>query len=160
MDDYLSKPINITRVRMALSRNVVDEVGMQSLPQDEQRPDALGGAVVSLFPAFELSGIRDLVGGDEEQVSRVVSMFRETTVANVAQLESALQDGVCPLGMRMAHTIKSAGAYIQAHSVVSLAREIEAACRNNDLEGARVLTPGLVQAVSMVCQGLDQRETG
>ena len=146
MDGYISKPVNFAEVRETLER-VAEQSG--------------GGLVGGTQPApSKAAGIWDpeaalaRVDNDRALFGDVIEIFREEGPKLVQKLAAALAQGNTEEAQRAAHSIKGEVSYFAAPKAVELAKTIEYAARDNDLEKCRATLPELQKVLEQLTVAL------
>jgi CheY-like chemotaxis protein len=118
MDDYLTKPLTLDRLRGALDRR------MAQAPRASSTPDAIDrGALARLF------------GDNPAMVARMLSRFRDSAAQLVAELDSQSRSGDLSAVADTAHKLKGAARTAGAATLGDLAAALEQAA--HDRESAR-----------------------
>jgi PAS domain S-box-containing protein len=120
MNGYVSKPINARLLREALARTAART---EEPPADSSTlldvPYALG-----------------LIDGNEELYDMVFTSFRNRLAGNIKTLRSSFEKGDAEGVAQAAHALKGGCGQVGALSCQRLAREVEGAAREDDLERA------------------------
>jgi PAS domain S-box-containing protein len=143
MDDYLSKPIRLDGLAGALKR---------------ARPPASRRAA----PAVDqdtLGALRESLGGPEA-LADLLGTFLEEAPRSLASLDSALQIDDLGEVRRLAHSLKSNAATFGAMALSELARELEAAAKEEDGPLVAKLVPGLKEEYARVRAELEAARDG
>ena len=75
--------------------------------------------------------------GDEELLEELLVLFRDSSVADYAQLQQAVATSDAAGIMRAAHSLKGAAASLGIEGIRQLAHAMEADGRNNSVDVAR-----------------------
>ncbi len=123
MDDYISKPVSLEKVRAAVDRlcGLATSVPVAGQP-----------AARSAFSTAQLLAQFD---GDEELLARVAELFLEGTPGLLAQLEQEHAAGDAPAIARRAHTLRGSLGNIGATQAAQVAAEIEEFAGTQQLAG-------------------------
>ena len=148
MDDYVSKPVTIARVRSALLRwlpavrrpPAASPAAPDTPPLEVALPAASGPA-----PALSLPDLRASLGKEADMVIPVVlsSYLREGS-KQIAFLNNIDQEFEVDRIIRIVHNLKSASAAIGLAGFSALCKETEALARAGDWAAARPLIRRLV----------------
>lgn len=76
-------------------------------------------------------------GGDEELLEELLTLFRDSSVGDYAQLQQAVSAGDAAGVVRAAHSLKGAAASLGIEGIRQLAFDMEADGRNNSVNVAR-----------------------
>jgi signal transduction histidine kinase/CheY-like chemotaxis protein/HPt (histidine-containing phosphotransfer) domain-containing protein len=125
MDRYLTKPATPDEM-ISVVRELVS--GTQP-PIPAQRGEAEPGQNA----VFDLHAAMASVEGDYDLLSEVTQLFLQDLPHQLRTIKVGLENGDLPGVTRAAHTIKGAAATIGAHSLSSVARDMEQAARREDL---------------------------
>lgn len=158
MSDFLPKPLNLARLRDALSNwrcpvaEVCDEPAtICEAAAEVNHPEAQYGPL-SYDPAV-IESLREAVG---EVVSSMIKAFVEDTPIYIDKLKVALQEHNARQVRDMAHTIKGSAANFGAHRLVAVSRQLEDEAGRDNLENASDLTEKIAQAFDVLRDDLKQ----
>ena len=136
MDGYLTKPIEVERLRNILSKfglEKPDAPGAPSAPTDAPDP-TLGFAA-----PVDLHGFQSLTDGDQAFAQELVNTFVLSGEQQLDEIAAALAQNQRTAVARAAHKLKGACANIHAHALKSLAERMEI---DSAAAEARVLDQG------------------
>ncbi len=141
MDAYLSKPLR--RERLAA---VLDQLST---------PESLGEAAVrargvrsaSTLAAVDTGALLNTVGGDQELLSHLCSMFLESLPGMQQRLRSAVDDGHLPEVLAAAHALRGVISNFHARPSVEALMTLERAATEGDLD---MLAAGHAHACSEI----------
>ncbi len=120
MDDYLTKPIEVERLRTTLTK-----YGL-ALPESAAAPsDAKSGATGNLRPPIDLRALNELIDGDNEFARDLAATFIESGEQQLAEMQLAAAKGDRDALARAAHKLKGACANIHAQSLEAMAHRLE-----------------------------------
>jgi signal transduction histidine kinase/DNA-binding response OmpR family regulator len=137
-DDYISKPIEMSKLEEAINKWVPREkhqyVPEQALPKR--------GAEASIIRSLQIEGLETeqgltFTGGTESGYLKVLSVFYQDARKRLSQLKTAPSEQELPLFTTQVHALKSAAATIGAQTVSQEAAELEAAGKAGELEKIR-----------------------
>jgi len=114
MDDYLTKPLTLDRLRQAVAHWAMDHT-------DE--------------PAVDRSIVEEMFGGNEKAVARVLARFREAGARMVAEID-ATRDNPERL-KELSHKLKGAARAAGATVLGDLAARLEKSGRGVDVDAVR-----------------------
>jgi HPt (histidine-containing phosphotransfer) domain-containing protein len=83
--------------------------------------------------------LSELLGGDREALAEIVDAFVDEAPKRLAELRRGAEQGDVALAGRAAHTLKSNGLTFGAVELASLCRRLEAAARDDELDGSHDL---------------------
>jgi len=85
------------------------------------------------FPSpIDLSGLLEMLGGDEQIVASLLSKFVDELTTDLAASELSITDQDAEALRQIAHRIKGTSANLQALMLSAAARELEQACTEAD----------------------------
>jgi PAS domain S-box-containing protein len=131
MDDYLSKPIDVSRMIATVER-----LGRATPGAPAGGPAAPASAAVQDATLFDEAAALRFAGGDRRLLKQVVALFRSDSAARLRAIERAIRrhDGEA---LRVAaHTLKGAVAAVGAASGRALASSLEQMGRTGQLRAA------------------------
>ncbi|MBK1734668.1 hypothetical protein CKO15_05075 [Halorhodospira abdelmalekii] len=97
------------------------------------------------------------VGGDEALADLLLARMREDLPVRLTQLREALERADAEVAHQASHPLKGALTSVRALEAGELARQIDDAARDGDLETAAAVLPQLEQAAGRLQQYIDQR---
>jgi two-component system, sensor histidine kinase and response regulator len=137
MDDYLTKPIEVERLRTTLTK-----YGL-ALPESATAPsDVRSGGTGNLRPPIDLRALNELIDGDNEFARDLAVTFIESGEQQLAEMRLAAAKGDRETLARAAHKLKGACANIHAQSLESMAQRLEI---DSKTATAAALEPALVR---------------
>lgn len=141
MDDYLSKPVNLSGLQAALARCLPIAKEDESLP-----------AYTDTYPVFDSSILTDYASGMGTRAAAflkdIVALYADGSTAQIQVIRQAYASGNPQATADAAHAFKSSSASIGATSVVVLCQKIEATGRAGHLTGVAEQLDQLAQAVT------------
>jgi len=123
MDGYLTKPIEVERLRNALTKfglakNEAETSASTSVP-------APPAPASHARPPVDLSGFKTITGGDDAFAQELAATFIASGEQQLAELTAAVAAVNRSALARAAHQLKGACANIHAHALKSLAERVE-----------------------------------
>lgn len=147
MDDYLSKPIDPTRLRHCLARwlGQADSAGesAEAEPEPASRDSAnrLPEEPAVLLDQAPLRALRMLQQPNKpDLVAKIANIYLERTPMLLGDLNAALAARDADAVRSLAHALKSSSAHIGASALAALARDLEDLCKAVPLEVASAET--------------------
>ncbi|MCG5529472.1 Hpt domain-containing protein [Halorhodospira halochloris] len=98
-------------------------------------------------PIVDMQQLLDNVGGDENLANMLLARMRQDMPQRMAEIRAALANGDCAAAHASTHPLKGGLASIRASEAQSVARLIDDAARDGDLETARSLMSQLEEAI-------------
>ncbi len=140
MDGYLSKPFKAAELERALH----EQCGLApSHREPDPKPSDSGRDVEADMQVFDRGGLLSRLGGKTELIGKFVALFRQAWMEIWSKLLAAVENRDNE-GIRMnAHAIKGSAGNIGAPRIQDIAHRIEEAGREEKLDEALALFPGL-----------------
>ena len=159
MDDYLSKPLEMSLLRTTLKKWMpasrdgdgapieIDEAALAApLPAPEKPGDGGNGdtkADSGSEVPVDLSALRDVFGDDEETLREILQDFVEPATNNVKEITDAFDGRAAAAVGAAAHKLKSSSRAVGAHRLADLCQDLEKAGKSDDWENIDKLAPQL-----------------
>jgi HPt (histidine-containing phosphotransfer) domain-containing protein len=124
MDDYLTKPLDISRLQDVLDR-------FMGRADGEQAPAAASSAAAPSADNAIRARLVDVSGDDEEFMIELVSAFLSGGESTVQELRAAVQLGDAAAIGRAAHKLKGAAANLHVNNLATLCFDLEARARSD-----------------------------
>ena len=128
MNDYVSKPIDISKLKQALERQLIPD---PSPDEPKAAPLRSAGA-----PSFDRSILLGRMEGDEELTVSILEVFVQDTRDLIQQIRQSLDQGDVSNVSMLAHTIKGASGNVGASRMWELASHIEKTAKTGELTDA------------------------
>jgi hypothetical protein len=153
MDDYLVKPLKVEDLESALKRWVPGFTERYAAAQDEiavetQRATSGGN------PPIDMRKVESMFRNDEKAQSELLALYLSSTQSLIEQLTAACAAQERAKAVGRAHEIKGASAYIGAHEIREIARNMEHAAKEDNWEkvqeGMDELEPAFIRAWAFV----------
>ena len=142
MNDYLTKPLDMLRLRNALTRWLSESgISFPGTPHGTPHEPAADSRSRATFNA---DGLLRRVMGDRQLAGTVIKGFVQDVPQQLDNLRARLEATDAPGTRLQAHTLKGAAATVGAESLQALARAIERAGTAGQLAQCRELLPRLV----------------
>jgi CheY-like chemotaxis protein/HPt (histidine-containing phosphotransfer) domain-containing protein len=140
MDDYLSKPVSLSRLLQILNKfcprpNESDEHDTGDTPETVA-PKTLPKGLEPELTAFAQNELLERLGGRTEMIPRFVGLFCKGFLSELDELVAALAAEDADSVRRHAHAIKGSAGNIAAMRLHKVAGLIEKAAKNGDLSEA------------------------
>lgn len=149
MDDYLSKPIQLEDLRLALEKYL-----FSSKPVEESKSasklSVSTNEAESVVAPVNVHVLEELIGNDPETIKEMLLDFRISAEKIAMELRVAYQAGQFAVVGSLAHKLKSSARSVGAHALGELCAEMEQAGKKNDAEAlALLLSPFDAQLISV-----------
>jgi len=131
MDDYLSKPVQISELRRALEGVTSAAGGPPGAPTPGD------GAP----PVFDQRAALEQVDGDEQLLNELMALFQQEGARMLGEVRAAITQGDAGALRRAAHSLKGSAGSVGARLTVEAAQRLETIGTQGDLaEAATALT--------------------
>ncbi|MFZ4535439.1 response regulator [Propionivibrio sp.] len=138
MDDYLTKPIDISKLTVSLEQWLSGTA--EPVAEALAAPEAVTSEIGAVF---NYDDFLKLMMGDSELAGTLLQMFVTNMPGDIEKLKAAIVSGDGAQVRTAAHFIKGAAANLCAPGLNATAFEIEQAGKNGNIEGAIELVPKL-----------------
>ena len=144
MDDYLSKPLRLSELRMMMQKWMpLDSVATSKTPvtalavnEEQARVGALLEASRE-FPIWSAGALSELIGDNPNLQRRLLSKYVDKGDEEFAAIASAIEAGDHDRIKNLAHTMKSASRSVGAMALGELCQKVEHAAREARLDDCR-----------------------
>ena len=148
MDQYLSKPFTVEQLHAILESFAAPGEAPDAAPDVRPGAAALDPKTVGRIQALAAAGRHDLL-------PRLAALFISSSAPLVATVRRAVGEANLEALLQAAHALKSSSGNVGALALSSLCRDLETACRNGDVEGAKALVERLYHAHAAVLAALE-----
>ncbi|MBB4265858.1 PAS domain S-box protein [Roseospira visakhapatnamensis] len=161
MDDYLSKPLEMGKLKAMLSKwmprgakgdlaagapaTAPGTAAAKPPPMDDDR----AGARITA-PAVDRSTLAAVFGDDTDTIKEVLADFVAPAGTIVTEVQTAVAHGQAQAAAQAAHKLKSAARAIGAHRLADLCQDLEQAGKAGDIRRVADLAPQLAPAFAAV----------
>ena len=162
MNDYIAKPVNLERMFVTMAKWIHPKAAIT--PVVESKKAAIEPLLFN--PAADLAGVNlraglAVTGGNDALYQRMLNTFRRGNRNFAQDFLSALNAGLLPDAMRLAHTLRGTAGNIGALALQTAASELEAACRSeSDALRIRALAYAVQGLLSPLLASLDAAYVG
>ena len=151
MDAYLSKPIELTRLKALLNEWLstdlpVDSSGDSRPPEKEAAAASAGQAV------FDAGALKKIVGGKLEYQQRLLGKFMVNGREHADKLDSACAARNLASVGQVAHSLKSAARVVGAMRLGQICEALELAARAESTDDVAALHAELLTTVELTFQ--------
>ncbi len=144
MNDYISKPIKLDKLKESLSKCKRIKIYEPFLPASmsgiEDKEIKLS---FNHKDIFDRQALLENLEGDEELFRELIDIFLATIPSDIESLKQALSKKDSVQARRYAHSIKGVSGNIKAKTLSSIALNIEMAAKEGDIEKALSLVPDI-----------------
>jgi signal transduction histidine kinase/CheY-like chemotaxis protein/HPt (histidine-containing phosphotransfer) domain-containing protein len=151
-DDYLTKPIDITRMNEIIAKWIPDEKKFQC-----GTSNASGASSEAAFP--EITGVNTkkgiaMTGSSEAGYRNVLGFYVRDVEERLLFLKNIPTEDTLCLFTTQVHALKSASATIGAESLSKIAAELEAAGKKHDMDIIAQKLPGFCTGLKNVIESI------
>jgi signal transduction histidine kinase/CheY-like chemotaxis protein len=159
-NDFLAKPIDISKLDEMLSRWIPKEKREKGIGDQESANEARGsgpspqyGGTASPAPYSSIPGVDiekgiSMTGGTVALYHQVIDLFRKDAEDRLPLLQATPDSSALPGFITQVHALKSASASIGAAEISAKAAELEAAGKAGNIDLIRENLPGFAQALA------------
>ncbi len=133
MDGYLTKPIEVERLRSLLEKFGLERSEAAAAPA-AQAPTVESIAADHMAAPVDLRGFRDVTGGDDAFAQELAAAFIAGGDAQLTEIATAIKHGDRAALARATHKLKGACANIHAISLLAIAQRLESDSGAADLQ--------------------------
>jgi len=159
LDDYLSKPINMTRLAAILLRWLKPPTSAPALANTlapiTNPPDQ---ATVALPPqaleAIDMPAALARLGNNRALYWKVLGMFQSGHAQDIEKLRAALRQPDLELARRLAHDLKGLAGTLGADELRAAAKELESACAAGDRPAIEPALARLAAKLTVVLEAI------
>jgi len=165
MDDYLSKPLEMPKLKQALGKWMPVSATAQPMeyepssidkPEDEgvDEPvvETMEDEVKTNGGPIDPAALRDVFGDDDETFKEILNEFIEPGSSNVEEIKAAYEERSAKQVAAAAHKLKSSSRAIGATYLVDLCLSLETAGKADDWDAIDLEAPKLDTAISDVIE--------
>lgn len=152
MDDFLTKPLEMDRLKDLLQRwlpHVINRGEPAATSEATVLPGAGGGPV-------DRSALAEIFGDDEETISEILSDFVAPAWETIAEMEAGVNRQDAALVAAACHKLKSSSRSVGANALSDLCQRLEKAGSANDWAVINAEFPNLQSLMSEVEAYIDQ----
>ncbi len=151
MDDYLTKPLDISRLQDVLDRFMGRADG-EATPLTG--PSTAAAAVASNDDKAIRARLADVAGDDEEFIVELVNAFLSGGEETVQELRAAVELGDATAIGRAAHKLKGAAANLHVNVLATLSFDLETRAKSGHKADWRADMEKIAAEFARVCDGL------
>jgi CheY-like chemotaxis protein/HPt (histidine-containing phosphotransfer) domain-containing protein len=169
MNDYISKPIDLKKLRRVLSQWLSQGAAPASSQKattaasrprstpshrDVDRGDKTLSPTVAVF---DYSALSERLSGDEALTREIIETFLDDMPQQIDALRDAIDSGDILQATKQAHKIKGVAANVEGIAVSALSAEMEQSGKNGELEPLRQNMAELEQRYTQLKQAMSAR---
>ena len=170
MDDYLSKPLEMSKLKQALKKwmpasdlTMMNEIGPSSEITPAAEPEVVEieieepAEIESPSPEpgngpIDPAALKDVFGDDDEVFSEILNEFIEPGTSNVKEIQTAYANRSASEIASAAHKLKSSSRAVGATELADLCLSLETAGKSEDWDQIDADAPKLEQAINVVVE--------
>ncbi|MFA6970367.1 MAG: response regulator [Gallionella sp.] len=154
MDDYLSKPVQLSSLKAMLER-WLPVAAIEPMPAETAPVETAPSAPPAMLLPVDVNVLKALVGDNEATIRDLLLNFRTSAANTAAELRIACAARQATTAGALAHKLKSAARTVGALDLGELCSEMEKAGKAGDMDAVAVLLPGFNQLLASVESYLD-----
>jgi PAS domain S-box-containing protein len=151
MNEYLSKPVRLSRLKSALERWLAASEAPVTVVADADRDAAPNNHI-------DLRVLEELVGDDAVAVREILAKFRRNADQLSEEIIRSTRAGVASGAVNPAHKLKSGARSIGARRLGDLCEQMERSGETGDTAALSEGLPPLIAELEAVRAALDERE--
>ncbi len=160
MDDYLTKPVQLTQLRATLEKWLPTRPANQWSPGDGvAQPLAMDGSAATSRAdptiAVDVRVLERLIGSDPALILEFLRDFQRSAAEIASKLQVACRSGEAKVAKTQAHKLKSAARSVGALALAEWCAAIEANSTTGDFESRLLLLAGFERELAAVNAFLD-----
>ena len=121
MDDFVSKPVQLKELQVALHKSL----GMEAAHQTQSEPE------IALLDTSQLDQLR--AAGQEETFREIVCMYLDQSRLQIDQLNTAVAEDDCDTILSISHQLKGSSANLGANQLADACSRLESAAKEDQL---------------------------
>lgn len=137
LNDYVSKPIDVTRLAGALLRWLTPRKNRKASRASQAANDETESLPGELLKCLDTRPALARLGDNLALYRRILIMFREENATKAQAIRRAIQSNDLPQARRLAHTLKGVGGTIGANILMEAARKLENAILGEQQDAIR-----------------------
>jgi CheY-like chemotaxis protein/HPt (histidine-containing phosphotransfer) domain-containing protein len=153
MDDYISKPVQVSELEAALQRAVASlGLAVEAAPAAPAAPPQAPADLEPVVDQGALSMIKSLrEPGGPDPLIEFIDLFMEDSLIYQRKLQDGFAQGDLALIAVAAHTLKGSSANLGARRLSTLCSELELLAKAGNLAGATALQAALDRELAAAC---------
>ena len=162
MDDYLSKPLEMTKLKRALAKWLGGSIKATLAAAEDQSDSGVvpdlseavsadeGAGVSSSSVPIDSQALKSVFGDDEETFREILGDFIEPATANVQEITDAADAGDAAAVGAAAHKLKSSSRSVGAYELGDLCFELEKAGKEGNADEIVAFAPKIPEVLKKV----------
>jgi CheY-like chemotaxis protein len=148
MDDFLTKPVDLSALRAVLGRWVHDDGDHGPVPQHDTEADKREKTMTAGLDVTRLDELRDLDPGDTRYLDRAIGNFVANTPTTMAAIREAYEKGDPDTLRQLSHKLAGGALNLGVTGAGQIAQQIELVADTGSLTGAGPLVEELDAALA------------
>ena len=160
MDDYLSKPLKLERIRIKLEEwlpDLVQVVAMDTAIEQALAPAEVETTLIQTIGPIDVEHLDELESSVGSAFTRMVEVYVEDLPGQISSLEQAINDRDAEQIKQCAHSIKGSSKNFGANELAAVAKELEDMGREGEIDEAHTRMLMLFDEVDRVIEYLNKR---
>lgn len=154
MDDYISKPVRIEELALALSKCQPRNHSQLIAPNFSHIPRpgqilTLNTEKIIIDPKI-LNSLRDMMSGDEAAFKQLLNCYLAEAPKWIQNIRASLVPEDAQALWKAAHSLKSSSASVGATTLAQICKQLEAKARSSDLENIAEICSQLYREYELV----------
>ncbi|MBT3702920.1 MAG: response regulator [Alphaproteobacteria bacterium] len=151
MDDYLSKPLEMIKLRRMLAKWLPHAGQAETAtPIEAENPVLPDSEPSDIESPVNPRALKDVFGDDHETFCEILADFVDPATSNVKEITDAADAGDAEAVGAAAHKLKSSSRAVGAEHLGTLCELMEKAGKSEDTETINELTPKVLEALAEV----------
>jgi CheY-like chemotaxis protein/HPt (histidine-containing phosphotransfer) domain-containing protein len=151
MDDYVSKPVDVTQLASVLARWVDREPAQRSAEIIPHEPIGAGqGELPATLDSIDMVSALTRLGDNKALYRRILLMFHAEHAQDVPAIHAALQSNDLELAQRLAHSLKGLAGTVGADELRAVSKDLEMAIAQGNTKFYESYLAQLEQKLALV----------
>jgi PAS domain S-box-containing protein len=147
MDDFLTKPVDASALRVVLHRWMHDDGGYEPLPRGDTETYTKETTMTDGLDLKRLDELRELDPGETKYLDRAIGNFVANTPTTMATIREAYESGDTDTLRQVAHKLAGGALNLGVTSAGEIAQQIELVAETGSVDGAGTLVEELSAAL-------------
>jgi len=153
MDDYLSKPLEMQKLKEMLRKQMPEREAEPAINQNAENnstPEASPALLVSDNDALDLEALTGVFGDDPETIKEILSDFVEPAKENIQEIADAYAEHSAAGVAQASHKLKSSARSVGAQELADLCAVLEKAGKADEWDEINTTVPKLATSFGKV----------